>query len=101
MMENGNPPERPRSEPEIIPPDRAGGSASQSNWPPYGYTRTQGTQRIYITRMGPFGIALVLLAIAVAAGIGLLFILGAFLIWIPVVAVALVAAAVTGLFRRR
>jgi hypothetical protein len=96
MADNYPKPERPRSEPEIIPPDRSG----RGGWPPDGYGQSRGTQRVFVGRVGPFGIALLMLGIAAIVGIILLVILGAVLLWIPVVVVAVIAAAIAGLFRR-
>jgi hypothetical protein len=101
MTDDHNKPERPRVEPEIIPPDRG---ERQSGW---RYTPWRGsasgnthtTQRVYVTRLGPFGIALVLLAIAAIVAIVVIAILGAVLIWIPVVAAVLVIGAVFRLLR--
>ncbi len=106
MVDDPNPPERPRSEPEIIPPDRTrreppSGSGWTGGWPPYGYARTRSTERIFVTRVGPVGLALVLLVIAFIAAVVLLTLLGAVLIWLPVIAVLAIVAAVAGLFRRR
>jgi hypothetical protein len=94
-------PETPRAEPEIIPPDHSG---RQPDWrrPPWRdpFGQTGGTQRIFVTRVGPFGIALLLLGIAAIAAIILIAIVGAVLIWIPVVAVLVVIAAVFRFLRR-
>lgn len=100
MTHTGDEPERPRVEPEIIPPDRG----SQSNWrySPWradGFGGTRATQRVYVTRIGPFGVALLLLAIAAIVAIILIAALGAVLIWIPIVAVAVVLGAMLRLFR--
>jgi hypothetical protein len=67
--------EQPRVEPEIIPPSdvrsrRAGGSFD-------------GTQRVYVARVGPFGFAMVALAIAALAMLLFLLVLGAFVILVP------------------
>ncbi|MGA8616367.1 MAG: hypothetical protein WB760_32670 [Xanthobacteraceae bacterium] len=97
MADDKNQPEQPRVEPEIIPPDRSG---HQSPWSPYGFTETRGTHRIYVTRMGPFGIALLLLAIAAVATIVMIAFLGAVLIWIPIVAIVVIAGALLRLLRR-
>jgi hypothetical protein len=97
MADDKNTPEQPRVEPEIIPPDR---SRRQSPWSPYGFTQTRGTQRIYVTRLGPFGIALLMLAIAAVATILMIAVLGAFLIWIPIIAVVLIGGALLRLLRR-
>jgi hypothetical protein len=104
---NPNEPERPRSEPEIIPPDhgrgpnRRGPNDPGQSWPPYGFTQTRNTHRVYVSRIGPFGFALIMLVVGFLAAILLLILIGAALIWIPVVAVFIVIAAVSGLLRRR
>jgi hypothetical protein len=97
MAYDPNRPERPRAEPEIIPPDRNGG---QGDWrrPPSNPWR--GSQRVYVGRIGPFGIVLLLLAVAAIIGILMIAVLGAVLIWIPVLAVAIVLAALFRLFRK-
>jgi hypothetical protein len=91
-------PERPRHEPEIIPPDSDSGR--RSAWPPsHGFNQTRGG-RIYVTRIGPLGFALLLLIVGLFAGVLLLALIGAALIWIPIAAVLLIAAAITGVLRR-
>jgi hypothetical protein len=96
MSDDSNQPERPRVEPEIIPPGQGRGSYDwrQSPWRNDGYAQAHGSHRIYVTRMGPFGIALLILAIAAIAAIILIAIVGAVLIWIPVVAVLVIVAAI-------
>jgi hypothetical protein len=91
-------PERPRTEPEIIPPDRnPGRSASRrSAFPDFG-----GTQRVYVTRVGPFGGILLLLALFVLAAVALLLVLGALIIWIPLLGLILLVAALSGFLRLR
>ena len=84
--------EQPRTEPEIIPP---GDARLRSRW----RTSSNDSHRAYVTRIGPFGVALLALGIgAVAASILLLFI-GAFLIMLPFAGVLLAAAIVIGLLR--
>jgi hypothetical protein len=97
MADDRNAPERPRVEPEIIPPDR---SSRYSPWSSYGFTETRGTRGIHVTRVGPFGIALLMLAIAAVATIIMIAVLGAVLIWIPIVAVVLIVGALLRLLRR-
>jgi hypothetical protein len=94
-------PELPRVEPEIIPPDRTGrpdwrGSA----WPPYAYSEARGSHRVYVTRLGPLGLTLLLAGVGVLAVAIFLTIVGAILIWIPVVALLVAAAAVYRMLRR-
>ena len=89
-------PEQPRVEPEIIPPDR---SRRQSDWrqSPYASGPTYGTRRVYVGRIGPLG--MVLLLAAIAAIIVIAFV-GALLIWIPLVAFFVIVAAFFRLLRR-
>jgi hypothetical protein len=96
-----NEPERPRVEPEIIPPNRFDRRDGDENWPPaHGYTQMRGTHRVYVGRIGPFGFALIMLVAGLLVAVLLLILIGAALIWIPVVAVLVVIAAISGLFRR-
>ena len=98
---DGNEPERPRVEPEIIPPSRFGTRDRGQGWPPpNGFTQMRGTHRVYVSRIGPFGFALIMLIAGLFAAVLLLILIGAALIWIPVVAVLVVIAAVSGLIRR-
>jgi hypothetical protein len=105
MAYDPNRPERPRAEPEIIPPDRNGGQADwrrppSNPWRGRGFEELRGSQRVYVGRIGPFGIVLLLLAVAAIIGVLMIAVLGAVLIWIPVLAVAIVLAALFRLFRK-
>jgi hypothetical protein len=106
MADNPNKPERPRAEPEILPPERSSGPDDRRfrgrgpNTPPPFGTTAHGTHRVYIGRIGPFGFALLMLVIGLLGAFMLFILIGAALIWIPVVAVLLVIAAISGLFRR-
>jgi len=93
--------ERPRVEPEIIPPGRSGqqGDWRRSPWSDGAFDRTRAAHRIYVSRVGPFGIALLLLAIAAIVAIVIIAVLGAVLIWIPVIAAVLVVGAVLRVLR--
>ena len=104
MAKVPNQPERPRVEPEIIPPERGGGPNERgADWPPppYGFTQSRGTHRFYVSRIGPFGFALLMLVIGLLAAVMLLILIGTALLWIPVIAVMAVIAAFSGLWRRR
>lgn len=105
MAYDPNQPERPRAEPEILPPDRDGGRADwrrapNTPWRRSGFDEIHGTHRVYVGRVGPFGIALLLLAIAAVIAVIMIAVLGAVLIWIPVIAGAVVLGALFRLFRR-
>jgi hypothetical protein len=100
MPSNRDQPERPRREPEIIPPDndRPG---RDSRWPPsHGFNERRSTHRVYVSRIGPLGFALLLLMLALFGGVFLLALIGAALIWFPVLLVFAVIAAIAGLIRR-
>lgn len=95
-----NEPERPRVEPEIIPPDRRRGRNDRGWPPPYGFDEMRGTHRVYVGRIGSFGFVLIMLAVGLLAAVLLLILIGTALIWIPVVAVLVIVAAISGLLRR-
>jgi hypothetical protein len=95
---NNNEPEQPRVEPEIIPPDRTG-RGPRGGWSPDG-TSAYATHRVYISRIGPIGFALLLLVVGLLAAVMLLVLIGTALIWIPLVAVLLVFAAISSILRR-
>jgi hypothetical protein len=60
-----------------------------------------GPHRVYVTRIGPLGGALLMLAIAVFVAVGGLLLFGALLIWLPLVALILIIGAIAALFRPR
>lgn len=89
--------EQPRSEPEIIPPGRSDGW--QRGRPrPYLHTG-EGIHRIYVTRLGPFSTFLLVAAIGIAAALLFIILLGAFLLWIPIIGLVLAIAIISGLLR--
>ncbi|WP_315838209.1 hypothetical protein [Bradyrhizobium prioriisuperbiae] len=97
MSDQGsNPPSnRPRAEPEIIPPG--------APLPPHDRDGPFNArfQRIYIARPGPFGLLLVALAAIIIVAVILLLVVGAVLIWLPVVGLMIAIGIVTGLVRSR
>jgi hypothetical protein len=103
MAQNRDEPERPRVEPEILPPDRSGGPRGRGPaWPPppYGFSQARSPHRFYVARISPFGFALLMLAVGFLAAVFLLILIGAALIWIPVLAVVVVLAAIFRFFGR-
>lgn len=103
MATNPDEPERPRAEPEIIPPGQRRPQdwpPQSGRWPPRGFGEMHGTHRVYVGRIGGFGFALIMLVAGLFAALLLLLLIGTALIWIPVVAVVLVIAAISGVFRR-
>jgi hypothetical protein len=100
MPSNRDQPERPRQEPEIIPPGNDWPSRDSRRPPNYGFNGRRSTHRIYVSRIGPLGFALLLLMLALFGGVFLLALIGAVLIWFPVLLVFAVIAAIAGLIRR-
>jgi hypothetical protein len=92
-------PEQPRREPEIIPPGKDA-PPRESSWPRYGYSESRGTHRIYVGRIGPLGFAIVLLMAALFGGVLVLALIGAVLIWFPIVAVLAIIGAIAAIIRR-
>ena len=93
MSDDIDRPRRPAVEREIIPPGRA----RSFDWQ---HDRVYQTHRIYVSPLGPGGIALILLMLGVLAAILLLVLVGAVLIWIPLLAGAVLAGAVVRWLRR-
>jgi hypothetical protein len=100
MANDRDQPELPRVEPEIIPPDRhergpgRGADWRRPAWRPFGQNETAGMHRVYVTRIGPFGFVLLILAFAILAAAILLVFAGAILLWFPVVALLIVVGAI-------
>ncbi|MFZ1886365.1 MAG: hypothetical protein WAU53_22845 [Rhodoplanes sp.] len=109
------PPQKPRSEPEIIPPGREGSPWVQEGWPfePSSEAADQtANSAVFITvdeqgrthyrtftPPGPFTIGLVLALIGLVGAAILMLALGFVLFLIPVVAVAVVALVLSGRIR--
>ncbi len=98
------PTHRHPTEPEIIPPGQ-----EPTDWPPGRPERPDpwasfqvhtGSRRVYVGRIGPVGILLLAALIGTIAALVFVVLVGAFLIWIPVAILLLVAAVVGGLMRR-
>jgi hypothetical protein len=89
-------PECPRSEPEIIPPDRPRGRGRI--W--VSADEHTGSHRVYVAQPGPFTIILALAVLGLIALVMLIVLLSVALIWIPLV-VVLVAAFVLTMYWRR
>jgi hypothetical protein len=84
---------QPQSEPEIIPLGKqpySGVWVSQAE---------RGSHRIYVTRLGPFGIILLAAVIGAILTLVLVLLLGFFLIWIPLT-VALITIGIGFAFLR-
>jgi len=88
---------QPRPEPEIIPPGHPDERSMRDGY----HFDVRGTERIYVTRLGPFGIIVLGLLTALIAAVIFIGLLGAVLIWIPVVILLVGVAGLSNLLRRR
>jgi hypothetical protein len=98
MIDRRFPPDEEHySEPEIIPPRRSVGSETESTF--WAREVEDGSHRIYVTKIGQFGL-LPFFLLGGIISIALLFVVvGAFLILIPVAGAVLAAAIIAGLLR--
>jgi uncharacterized protein (DUF697 family) len=83
-----------RAEPEIIPPGHPDRRSMRDDFD------VHGTQRIYVSRLGPLDVIVLGLLIALIAALTLIVLLGAVLFWIPAVVLLVAAAVVSKLLRR-
>jgi hypothetical protein len=98
MIDRRFPPdEEHRSEPEIIPPGRAGGGGPERTF--WMRDVERGSHRIYVTKIGRFGLLPFFLLGGFILIALLIFVLGVFLVLIPVAGVVLAAAIIAGLLR--
>jgi hypothetical protein len=63
------------------------------------FVDTRGTEYFYVARLRPLGVILVVLTTGILLAVMLILLLGAFLIWIPVVVLLVTAAIIAGLLR--
>ena len=90
-----NPPnEKPRSEPEIIPP-----GGVEHGRPRTRFYIDDRIGRVYIAKPGPLGTILTVLIVGLLLTLMLIMLLGAFLVFLPVVVLFATAAIVAGLLR--
>ena len=90
-------PERPRAEPEIIPPSRGGGREGASGI--WISVDGNGNERIYVARPGPFSVILALLFTGIVIAAVVLVLLGVVLFWIPVAIFIIAALLLSGTIR--
>jgi hypothetical protein len=72
---------KPRSEPEIIPPDHAERRTAQGRPQTRVFIDAHGTERVYVAKLGPLGIILAILTTGILSTVMLILLFGAFLIW--------------------
>ena len=89
--------QRPHSEPEIIPPGYSDRASMRGR---YRLVDLHGTRRVYAVRVGPFGFVSLVLLIAVIATVMFFVLLGAVLLWIPIVILLIAGTIISGLLRR-
>ncbi len=103
MMENRDPTnprvERPRVEPEIIPPDARGGQRPGGNFENI-FIRVEegddGIRRFTLKRPGPFLIAAMLIGAGLFVAIVLVLLAGLVLLWIPLAIAGVIFALFSG-----
>jgi hypothetical protein len=98
-MANDQPPERPRVEPEILPPERSEPRRTSGIF--VRVDQLGGVHRVIIPRPGLPSIMFALLVIALVGALVLLALAGLFLFWIPILIIGLVAAILSRLFGGR
>lgn len=99
-MTDHPPPERPKAEPEIIPPGAPGPSPRGAGWVWHASGRSHGRTVRFETR-GPLALLVALLMLGVGAAVVLALLLGLVLLWIPVSLAIAVAILWSMLFRGR
>ena len=88
-------PEKPRSEPEIIPPGRAERKTPRVRV----FVGTHGTERVFVGKASPLGIILVTLITGLLMAAMLVLLLGAFLFLLPLAVLFVTGLVVAGLVR--
>jgi hypothetical protein len=90
-----------RSEPEIIPPGHTDIREMEGRLRARVPTDAYSFHRVYVSRIGPFGLLPFFLSACVIGAALLIFMLGAFLILIPLAGFVLAASIFAGLLRGR
>ena len=90
--------EKPRSEPEVIPPYGAGRQTSRGKPRMRVFVDTRGSERIYILKPSPLGAILITLITAILTAVPLVLLLGTFLFVAPFLVLFVAAAIIIGLF---
>ncbi len=98
MTSSDQGPERPRSEPEIIPPGRSGGRRDSGIF--VWVADREGMRRANVTLPGPFTIFLALALVVLVAAVILALVLGAILFWLPIFVLAVGALLIAATARQ-
>jgi uncharacterized integral membrane protein len=91
--------EKPRSEPEIIPPHKQAGQPGRDEPRVRVFVDTRGTERVYIAKPGPLATILMILITAMLAAVLLVLFSAAFFFLLPIMIVLMAAAIIAGLVR--
>jgi hypothetical protein len=92
-------PERPRHEPEIIPPDRDERAGLTSIF--MRFEQRDGVHRVTLAQPGLSSIILGLLLLGLIAGVAFLVVAGLIILWVPILIGGILLALLSGFFRRR
>ena len=96
--------EKPRPEPELIPPDHVEPRTAQGTPRTRVFIDARGIERVYVAKLGPLGIILAVLTTGILSAVMFILLFGAFLIWVPLVVFFIAGAIISGLlgayFRR-
>ena len=99
MSDHPLPPERPKVEPEFIPPGERGPHPRGAGWVWTSSGRAKGRTVMFETR-GPLALVTALLMLGLGSAVVLALLLGLVLLWIPV-SIAIAAAILWSFLRRR
>jgi hypothetical protein len=91
--------EKPRSEPEIIPPHEQAGRPGRDEPRVRVFVDRQGSERVYIAKPGPFGTILMILIAAMLAAVFLVLFSAAFFFLLPIAILLVAVAVIVGLLR--
>jgi hypothetical protein len=83
--------EKPRFEPEIIPPGQPDSRSAGRRSGMRVFVDAREAHRVYVARLGPLGIIVLLLGIAILSGILIVLLAGVFLIWFPIMVLVIAA----------
>ena len=94
MTDKPRRPEKPRFEPEIIPP----GESHDPKGTRIFIDQTT-SERIFVGRISPLQMFMLAMGIGAVIAVVLVILLGAFLLWIPIVGLLIAAGLLAGLLR--
>ena len=87
--------EQPKAEPEIIPPGDPRARPGHAHM----WQSADGTHRVYVARVSPFGFTMVLFLVALMAAFFVLLMIGAFVILLPLAGLIIAGVILSALLR--